>query len=74
MAKQKFRNKNTLIEGWSHKIQKTMNSKRPGAEKNAMTDKLYMLHGLRTVFHQLMAETGGTRLLSQKDIIYHLVT
>ena len=55
---------------------KTMNSKRPGPEKNATTDKLYMMmmHGLRTVFHQLMTEMGETRLLPQKDIIYHLVT
>ena len=43
-----------------------MNSKRPGTEKNARTDNLYMMHGLRTVFHQLMAETSKTRLLSQK--------
>ena len=30
-----------------------MNSKKPEAEKNAMTGNLYMMHGLRTVFHQL---------------------
>ena len=34
-----------------------MNSKRIGVEKNARTDKLYMVHGLRTVFHQLMTVT-----------------
>ena len=51
-----------------------MNSKRPGAEKNARSDKLYMMHGLRTVLHQLMAETDKKGLLSQKDVIYNIVT
>ena len=40
-----------------------------GREENARTDKLYMMHRLRTLFHQLMAEIGERRLLSQKDVV-----
>ena len=56
------------------KKEQTQALKRPRAETNARTDKLYMMHALTILFHQLMAETGETRLLSQKDVIYQLVT
>ena len=45
-----------------------MNSKRSGVEKNAMTDKLYMMRGFKTVFHQLMPETGTMKSLRKKKL------